>query len=96
MQSKNDLESAAELLWKSNTEKEWERFSGMLKNSKARYYKVVFKKGKVATTEDLRDSYANLYTAQYKQISKVPIFKTKGKEIEGAMMYLKGLLNTNK
>jgi hypothetical protein len=96
MQNNSDLGSAAKQLWKSNGEKDWQKFRNILKKSKAKYYKIVFEKGKVATKEDLRDSYALLYDAKFKEIAKVPIFMVKNKGIEGATIYLEGLLNTNK
>ncbi len=93
----NNIDEAAKRLWKSNKKEDWDRFKLILNKSKAKYYKVFFEKGKLAKAQDLRKSYAELYDANYAPIAKVPIFMTLEKGgIEGATIYLKGLLNTNK
>lgn len=92
----NKLNEIAEKLWKDPSERNWENLGRSLKKSGARYYNVVFNKGKIAKKDDLREAYAEIFDAKEKQIAKVPVFMSKGKGIEGATIYLKGLLNLNK
>jgi adenine specific DNA methylase Mod len=90
------LNDIAEKLWKDPSERNWKELSQTLKKAGAKYYNVVFNKGKIAKKDDLREAYAEIFDAKEKQIAKVPVFKSKGKGIEGATIYLKGLLNINK
>lgn len=91
------ISEAAELLFEEESEANWKKFAAALKRSDARYYKVVFEKGKLDNEEDLRSSYAELYDEREGLITKVPIFKKLDKNrIEGATIYLKGLVVLNK
>ncbi len=94
--AKDQLKEIAEKLWKEPTEKNWKSFAAALKKSKAKYYNVVFSKGKLAKKDDLREAYAELYDGKEKQMAKVPVYISKGKQVGGATIYLKGLLNINK
>ena len=85
----------ADALQKEPNETNWERFAKALKKSGIKYYRIVYVSLKNA--EDLTKSYAELFDAKGKLVTKVPIFKrSNGKKIEGATIYLKGLLNINK
>ena len=92
----NKLSEMAEKLWKDPSEKNWKVLGQTLKKGGAKYYNVVFNKGKIAKKDDLREAYAEIFDVREKQIAKVPVFMSKGKGIEGATIYLKGLLNINK
>ena len=90
--SNENIRKASESLWKDQSEKNWNAFSGAIKKGNARYYKVFFEKeAKLKKTEDLRKSFAEIYDSKYRPITRVPIFKGRGKNIEGATIYLKGL-----
>ncbi|MDE1846935.1 MAG: hypothetical protein KGH52_02645 [Candidatus Micrarchaeota archaeon] len=92
-----NIRKASEALWKDQSDKNWGAFSGTIKKSNARYYRVFFEKeAKLKKTEDLRKSFAEIYDAKYRPIARVPIFKGKGKNIEGATIYLKGLQVNNR
>ncbi len=94
--AKDQLKEIAERLWEEPSEKNWKSFSGILKRSGAKYYNVVFAKGKLAKKDDLREAYAELYDGKEKKIAKVPVFMEKGRKVEGTTIFLKGLLNINK
>ncbi|MFP3278240.1 MAG: hypothetical protein RXO43_01595 [Candidatus Micrarchaeota archaeon] len=93
---KNDeIIKIADMLQKEPNETNWEKFAKALKKSGIKYYRIVYVSLKNA--EDLTRSYAELFDAKGKLVTKVPIFKRgKGKKVEGATIYLKGLLNINK
>ncbi|HUC38906.1 MAG TPA: hypothetical protein VL944_02130 [Candidatus Acidoferrum sp.] len=75
--------------------KHWESFAAYLKKSKAKYYKVFFPK-KLKKLKDLKSAYAVIYDSRYVPMFSIPIImKTAGK-VQGATIYLKGLINTNK
>ncbi len=63
--------------------------------SKAKYYKVFYPK-KLESKKELAYAYAIIYDANYKQMFRIPIFIKEGNDIEGATIYFKSLLNTNK
>lgn len=95
-QPKDQLKGISEKLWKEPSERNWKSFGAALKKSKAKYYKITFTRGKIKKPEDLEGSYAVLYNAKYEPVAKIPIFMTVGKKgIEGATIYLKGLLVAN-
>ena len=97
MEKGQALSAIAERLWDSSSEENWLEFAKALKNSKARYYKVVFgNKGKLTKVQELTKSYAQIYDAKHNPMAKIPIFKTKGKKIEGATIYMKGLEVSNR
>jgi len=91
-----DFQGIMDELWKDQSEKNWTAFSAALKKSKARYYNVVFTGKKVNKIRDLGGSFVELFDSKEKMIGKVPIFVNKGKEVEGATIYLRGLLNVRK
>jgi len=93
---KNDeIIKIADALQKEPNETNWEKFAKALKKSGIKYYRIVYVSLKNA--EDLTKSYAELFDAKGKLVTKVPIFKRgKGKKVEGATIYLNGLLNINK
>jgi hypothetical protein len=75
---------------KNPDEKHWESFKTKMKKDKAKYYYVVYPgslKGKLS----LRDAYAVIYDAKFKQLYKIPIIKTTKEGIEGATIYMMGL-----
>jgi hypothetical protein len=95
--SKNGFDAAVSQLWKDPSEKNWVAFSKALKDSKIRYYKTFYVNDKIKRLKDLKESYAVLYDGKYKVVTKVPVYKKASKNsIEGAMIYLMGLLNANK
>ena len=97
MEKRQALSTIADKLWDNSCEENWAEFAGALKGSGAKYYRVVFgNKGKLNKVQELTKSYAEIYDAKYKQIAKVPIFKTVGKKIEGATIYMKGLEVSNR
>ena len=93
---KNDeIIKIADMLQKEPNETNWEKFAKALKKSGIKYYRIVYVSLKNA--EDLTKSYAELFDAKGKLVTKVPIFKRdSGKKVEGATIHLKGLLNINK
>ena len=93
---KNDeIIKIADTLQKEPNETNWEKFAKALKKSGIKYYRIVYVSLKNA--EDLTKSYAELFDAKGKLVTKVPIFKRDdGSKVEGATIYLKGLLNINK
>ena len=90
-----DITKISESLWKNPSASNWESLAKSLPKSGVKYYRVVYQKGKLANTEDLRDSYVELFDAKERLVSKVPVFRKEGKGVRGATIYLKGLLNTN-
>ena len=91
------MKQTIDTLWKDPEPKNWDKFTSVLKKSKIRYYKVVFKnKNALKKLDDLKDSYVELYGADYKLSYKAPLIKKDGKKIRGATIYLMGLLNMNR
>ncbi len=91
-----DIRPIADALWKDQSKQNWEAFGTSLKKSGLKYYRIVFEAGKLEKQDDLRTSYAELYDAKEKLVAKIPIFMTDGANVEGATIYLKGLLNLNR
>ena len=91
-----DMKKISEALWKNPNNANWKKLSSSLPKSGIKYYKVFYEKGKLSKTEDLRDSYIELYDSKEKVVIKVPVYEKKAKGIRGATIYLVGLLNTNK
>ncbi len=85
-------------LWKEPSKRNWETFARALGESPITYYKIVFaNEGKLNKMQDLTKSYAELYDAKHKVVTKVPIFMKNGKKIvRGATIYLIGLQVLNK
>jgi hypothetical protein len=73
----------------------WEAFRKYLLKSKAKYYKVFFPK-KIKTKNDLLAAYVLIYDSKYLPLFRIPVTMQKGNKIEGATIYFKELLNTNK
>jgi len=97
MQVKNNIAKIAEQLWKDPNEKNWEAFTRALKKSQIKYYQTVYINDKIRRLRDLKQSYAELYDGKYRVVTKVPVYKKASKGgIEGATIYLMGLLNANK
>lgn len=93
----DDIKKIAERLFEEESEDNWKAFAKALPKSGLKYYKVVFQKGaKLKRAEDLTTSYAELYDARERLVTKIPIFMKKDGEIEGATYYMKGLLTINK
>ncbi|MEM3839293.1 MAG: hypothetical protein QXF01_01800 [Candidatus Micrarchaeaceae archaeon] len=95
MANDNFREVAAKLL-EDPSEKNWKEFSSALKRSKAKFYNIVFAKGKLSKKDDLREAFAEIYDSKERLLAKVPIFMKKGGGIEGTTIYLRGLLSLNK
>ncbi|MDE1846120.1 MAG: hypothetical protein KGH53_02475 [Candidatus Micrarchaeota archaeon] len=95
--SKQNFNEIAQRLWKDQSEDNWKELAASLKKDNVKYYKVFFeKKSKLNKIEDLRKSYAQLYDSKYRSVAKVPIFKKGKNGMEGATIYLKGLMVNNK
>ncbi len=95
MKSNDALEAMAEKLWKDPSEKNWEAFRKVMLNSQARYYRTTYVNGKIRNLNDLKKSYCELFDAKYNVIAKVPVYKKIPNSIEGALWYLRGILNAN-
>lgn len=92
------MDSIVELgakLWKDPSEKSWAGLNKALGKSNVAYYKPVFGKGRLKNTQDLKNSYVELYDKRGKFVTKIPIFKKDGKNLRGATIYLRGLLIKN-
>jgi hypothetical protein len=98
MVGKSDkIKKIAEGLWDEPSEKNWKAFSSALRGSGISYYRVKFQNGgKLNRIQDLAKSFAELYDAKYKLVTKVPIFKKEGKSMRGATIYLIDLKVYNK
>ncbi len=75
--------------------KHWESFGAYLKKSKAKYYKVFYPK-KLKKLADLKSAYVVIYDSKYIPMFRIPITMKNNSKLEGATIYLKGLLNTNR
>ena len=96
MQNNSKLQDAAKSLWSEQSEKNWKAFGAALKNSNVRYYRIIFaNEGHLNKMQDLTKSFAELYDARYKLVTKVPIFKSEKNRIRGATIYLSGLQVAN-
>ncbi|MGC8567939.1 MAG: hypothetical protein ACP5RP_01025 [Candidatus Micrarchaeia archaeon] len=91
-----DIDKEAEKLWKDSSMENWEEFKKLLKKSKAAYYKVVYTTKNLKKVEDLTKSFAEIYDSNEKLMTKVPIIIKNGKNVEGALIYLKGLKSLNR
>lgn len=97
MVESKEIVGLADKLWKDKSEKSWEAFAKGLGKSGIRYYRVVFaNEGKLNKMQDITKSFAELYDAKFKLVTKVPIFKNEGKKVRGATIYLIGLQVYNK
>ena len=92
----DNFQTILEQLNKEQSEKNWDKFAKELPKSKAKQYRVVYQKGNIAKSDDLLDSYAELFDSKDKMLGKVPIFLREGKKVRGATIYLKRLSNLNK
>lgn len=91
------IDAIASDLRKSPTKQNWERFSKALKGSGLKYYRITFEKGgKLNKAQDLTKSYAELFDAKEKMVTKVPIFMKEGKKVVGSTIYLMGLIGINR
>ncbi len=91
----NALKDMADRLWKEPTTRNWEAFRKVLIKSNAKYYRPIFANGKVRKLDDLKKSWVILYDRQRKIITKVPVYRRIPSGIEGALIYLRGMLNAN-
>lgn len=82
---------AAEMLWSLIEMKQHFR-SG---KSNAKYYKAFFPK-KLKRKNDLLAAYVTIYDAKYLPMFRIPIMMKKNGKVEGASIYFKNLINTNK
>lgn len=92
---KNGIQSISSELLKDPSGKNWDRLSRSLRKNGIAYYKTVFEKGKLKNTQDLKNSYVELYDKKGVFAARIPIFKREGKNLRGATIYLKGLLIKN-
>lgn len=76
-------------------EKHWEAFRRYLLKTKAKYYKVFYPK-KLKSKKDLLEAYAVIYDTKYVPMFRIPITMTDNGKLQGATIYFKELLNTNK
>lgn len=92
MVSNESINKLCETLWKDPSTKNWESFARALqKNKQIKYYRTVYANGKIKKVQDLKKSWAELFDAKYKLITKVPLYKNIPGGIEGATIYLMGL-----
>lgn len=82
-------------LEKSPDEAHWKAFHKEVLKSKAKYYKVFYPK-KLKKLSDLNSAYVMVYDSKYTPMFRIPVTVKSGKKIQGATIYLEGLLNTNK
>ena len=75
--------------------KHWEAFRRYLLKSRAKYYKVFYPK-KLKSRGDLLAAYVIIYDSGYAPMFRIPVTMRAGSAIQGATIYLKELLNTNK
>lgn len=91
------FEEAVAALNRDPTEANWEAFARALKNSRIKYYRTIYINDKIHRLKDLKQSYVVLHDDKYRVITKVPVYKkSSNRSIEGATIYLMGLLNANK
>lgn len=90
------LKEISKLLWTEPSEKNWKLFASALKKSSVKRYRIVYEPGHLKTLQDLKKSYAELYTQNHKLVAKAPIFKLVDKKMLGTTIYLKDLLIINK
>jgi len=92
MAKTDEIVGLAGKLWREQSKKNWEVFAKALDKSPVEHYKIVFaNEGKLNRMQDLTKSYAELYDAKHKVVTKVPIFMKNGKKIDGATIFLVGL-----
>ncbi len=97
LMAKTGIKEIADTLWKKPSKENWAIFVKALPKSGLKYYKVVFSNaGKLKKAQELTKSYAQLYDAHEKLITKIPIFEKDGNRITGATYYMRGLLAINK
>ncbi|MCL4389229.1 MAG: hypothetical protein M1528_01635 [Candidatus Marsarchaeota archaeon] len=82
-------------LAKNPDEKHWEAFRKYLLGSKAKYYKVFYPK-KLKTKNDLLAAYVIIYDSKYLPMFRIPVIMKTKTGMQGATIYFKELLNTNK
>lgn len=75
--------------------KNWEAFRNYLVKSNAKYYKAFFPK-KLKRKNDLLAAYVTIYDVKYLPMFRIPIMMKKNGKVEGASIYFKNLINTNK
>ncbi len=85
------VEGLAGRLGKEPCAKNWKAFCTAMKRGGIRRYRIVYAKDRFEGSDDLRGSYAELFSESGRRICAVPIFETDGKRLRGAMAYLKGL-----
>ena len=96
MASNDALQAMATKLWKDPSVKGWEAFRKVLLASNAKYYRTRYPNGKLKQLEDLPNSYCELFDANYKVVANIPVYKkVPGSKIEGALWYIRGMLNSN-
>ena len=83
-------------LVKNPAEKHWEAFRKYLLKTKAKYYKVFYPR-KLKSANDLKAAYVVIYDSRYLPMFRIPATMKAGNSgMQGATIYLKGLLNTNR
>ncbi len=76
-------------------EKHWEAFRRYLLKTKAKYYKVFYPR-KLKKKEDMYAAYVIIYDPKYIPMFRIPVIMKTKKSTQGATIYFKELLNTNK
>ena len=85
----------AEELKKHPDAAHWEKFHKEMLKSKAKYYKVFYPK-KLKKLSDLSSAYVMIYDSKYAPMFRIPASMKVGGKMQGATIYLEGLLNTNR
>lgn len=75
---------------KNPDERNWKTFSKKLVKDRAKYYYVVYPDGPKSKSR-IREAYAVIYDARYRQLYRIPIIRITSKGTENAMAYLKNL-----
>ncbi len=68
----------------------WGKFYFALKDSSARYYKIIYP-NEITKKDNLIDAYAIIYNSGFKILFKIPIICINKKGIEGTTNFLKNL-----
>lgn len=78
-------------IWKNPVEDNWNSVVVALKKNSAKYYKVVYSHRGLKKSDDLTESYVEIYDKRLSKIAKLPLFKKEGKQLVGSMESLKWL-----
>lgn len=78
-------------IWKNPIEDNWKKMIVALKKDSARYYKVIYSHKDLKKSDDLTESFVEIYNGKLNRIAKLPLFEKKGRQLVGSMEFLKWL-----